>query len=138
MLDFIRQCCLNLHGISTMQLPASSCIQRIFIFHQWILCSNCSLFPLLMSLLYMHLLAGFQFLDAFLCCTGLCREHSQIWVATTVSGIRTYFSALIRCPHNKYQHNSAGMLQAVVLAPSVKSEKKVRGILEELCGNVNR
>lgn len=135
MWDFVHLCCSSLVGIRRTQLPALSCMLCTCMehrhFHQCILCFNT-------SLLHVHLLAGFQFLDAFLCCSCLCREHSQIWVATIIFGTKSNFPVLIGNLQGKLWRISAGILQAVVLAPLVKSEKKVRGILEELCGNINR
>ncbi|KAL7179664.1 hypothetical protein ACSBR1_042965 [Camellia fascicularis] len=59
----------------------------------------------------MQLWGGFQLMDALLCCMCIYREHSEIWLAT--------------------------VFLSVVLAPSVKSEKKARSILEELCDSAN-
>jgi hypothetical protein len=43
----------------------------------WFLSCNC---------FYSIMFLGIQFLDAFLCCSCLCREYSEIWSACSVPG----------------------------------------------------
>ncbi|KAF9663506.1 hypothetical protein SADUNF_Sadunf17G0057600 [Salix dunnii] len=84
--------------------------------------------------------AGFQLLDAFLCCSCLCREHSKIWIATIILGeYSSYVFHEIPMKHLFFpKHWLLGPFQACVLSPSLKSEKKVRSVLDGLGDSSNR
>ncbi|KAB5516206.1 hypothetical protein DKX38_026854 [Salix brachista] len=83
---------------------------------------------------------GFQLLDAFLCCTCLCREHSKIWIAAIILGeYSSYDFHEIPMKHLFFpKHWLSGPFQACVLSPSLKSEKKVRSVLDGLGDSSNR
>lgn len=88
--------------------------------------------------------AGFQFVDALLCCACLCREHSEIRIASIFLGKCQCTSqqkldlySLIWKSISKFLTLFMS-LQSCVLAPSTKSEKKIRSILEGLCDSTHR
>ncbi|KAG6741576.1 hypothetical protein POTOM_054840 [Populus tomentosa] len=84
--------------------------------------------------------AGFQLLDAFLCCSCLCREHSKIRIATIILGeYSSYVFHEFPMKHLFFpKHWLPGLFQACVLSPSLKGEKKVRSILDGLGDSSNR
>lgn len=98
----------------------------------------------ILHLLYLLLSEGFQLLDALLCYTCIYRKHSEIWSATIFPGTYTVIDRTILMPITVVSENfnfwPAGLdwLQAAVLSPSSKSEKKVRSILESLSDSANR
>ena len=79
-------------------------------------------------------------MDAFLCCSCLCREHSKIWIATIILGeYSSYVFHEFPMKHLFFpKHWLPGLFQACVLSPSLKGEKKVRSILDGLGDSSNR
>ena len=92
-------------------------------------------------LLCFCMFTGFQCLDAPLCSSAFHWKYLEIWTSTVFFG-NVHMILLQRFPFFLFYRSSWGYFwidsQAAVLAPPLKSEKKVRSVLDRLVGEKDK